>query len=77
MVSFLEYRRSWVVKINFNIGDKVKIVKGIPSVNGMLHAGTIVKIDEISGGSPFRGSIRVTDNLGKIWWVKQKDNANV
>ena len=59
------------------IGDKVKIIKDIPSVNGMLHKNTIVKIDEISSdhpsGSPFRGSIRVTDNLGKIWWINKED----
>ena len=59
------------------IGDKVKINKDIPSVDGMLHKDTVVKIDEISGdhpsGSPFRGSIRVTDNLGKIWWVNSTD----
>ena len=41
------------------IGDKVKILKDIPSVNGMLHGGTIVKIDELSYGSPFRDPIRV------------------
>ena len=59
------------------IGDKVKVNRDIPSVNGMLHKDTVVKIDEISGdhpsGSPFRGSIRVTDNLGKIWWVNKED----
>jgi len=59
------------------IGDKVKIKKDIPSVDGMLHKDTVVKIDEISGdhpsGSPFRGSIRVTDNLGKIWWINKED----
>ena len=59
------------------IGDKVKVNKDIPSVDGMLHKDTVVKIDEISGdhpsGSPFRGSIRVTDNLGKIWWVNSTD----
>ena len=51
------------------IGDKVKIIKDIPSVNGMLHRGTIVKIDEITDSNPVRGNIRVTDSLGKIWWV--------
>ena len=57
-----------------NIGDKVKMKKDIPSVNGMLHVGTIVKIDEITlGGSVVRGNIRVVDNLGKIWWVNQED----
>ena len=55
------------------IGDKFKIKKDIPNVNGMLHKGTVVKIDEISEGSPFRGSIRVIDNLGKIWWVNSED----
>ena len=65
------------MKNKFNTGNKVKIVKDIPSVNGMLHKNSIVKIDEISHGSPFRGSIRVVDNLGKIWWVSKEDITNV
>ena len=60
-----------------NIGDKVKINKSIPSVNGMLHKDSIVKIDEIDGGSVVRGPIRVTDSLGKIWWVNKEDITNV
>ena len=48
-----------------NIGDKVKMVRDIPSVNGMLHRGTVVKIDEIRDDDVFR----VVDTLGKIWWV--------
>ena len=56
------------------VGDKVKIVKSIPSVNGMLHSGTIVKIDEITEGKTLmHGAIRVVDTLGKIWWVNQED----
>ena len=56
------------------IGDKVKIIKDIPSVNGMLHSGTIVKIDEITEGKTLmHGAIRVVDNLGKIWWVNSTD----
>ena len=56
------------------IGDKVKIVKSIPSVNGMLHVGTTVKIDEITlDTNPVRGNIRVVDNLGKIWWINRVD----
>ena len=65
------------VKVNFKMGDKVKIVKDIPNVNGMLHKDSIVKIDEVSHGSPFREPIRVVDSLGKIWWVTQKDITNV
>ena len=60
-----------------NIGDKVKINKSIPSVNGMLHKDSIVKIDEITTSNPVRGSIRVTDSLGKIWWVNKEDITNV
>jgi len=60
------------------IGDKVKVNKDIPSVNGMLHNGSVVKIDEITiGGSVVRGNIRVVDNLGKIWWINEEDITNV
>ena len=59
------------------IGDKVKINKSIPSVNGMLHKDSIVKIDEITTSNPVRGSIRVTDSLGKIWWLNKEDITNV
>ena len=59
------------------IGDKVKVNKDIPSVNGMLHKGSIAKIDEIDGGSVVRGPIRIVDSLGKIWWVNEEDIINV
>jgi len=60
------------------IGDKVKIIKDIPSVNGMLHSGTTVKIDQITEGKTLmHGAIRVVDTLGKIWWVSKEDITNV
>jgi len=59
------------------VGDRVKVVNDVPSVNGMLHKNTIVKIDEISDGSPFRAPFRVTDSLGKIWWVERDNLTNV
>ena len=63
-----------VVKNNFKTGDKAKIIKDIPSVNGMLHVDTVVKIDEITDKKTLmHGSIRVVDTLGKIWWVNQED----
>ena len=55
--------------MKIKIGDKVKIINGIPSINGMLHKGSIVKIDEIRENDVFR----VVDNLGKIWWVNEID----
>ena len=59
------------------VGDKMKVNKDIPSINGMLHKGTTVKIDEITtGNNPVRGNIRVVDNLGKIWWVNKEDISN-
>ena len=53
-----------------NIGDKVRIEKDIPSVNGMLYKNTIVKID---GHNQPENRIKVTDTLGKIWWVTTND----
>ena len=59
------------------INDKVKVNKDIPSINGMLHKGT-VRIDEISLPlSVVRGNIRAVDNLGKIWFLSEKDVTNV
>ena len=61
-----------------NIGDKVKMVRDIPSVNGMLHRGNVVKIDQITEGKTLmRGAIRVVDTLGKIWWVNEEDIKDV
>ena len=50
---------------NFSVGDKVRIIKDIPSVDGMLHKDRIVKIDEIKNNK-----IRVKCSLGKIWWIE-------
>jgi|TARA_Y100000034_G_scaffold27353_1_gene32652 RPA family protein len=56
------------------VGDKVKMLRDIPSINGMLYVGSVVKIDEITEGkSLVRGAIRVVDTLGKIWWVNKED----
>ena len=53
------------------IGDKVKILKDIPSINGMLREGTVVKIDHIASKS--NNNFRVKDNLGKIWYLSEGD----
>ena len=57
------------------IGDKVKMAKDIPSINGMLREGTVVKIDHITSKS--NNNIRVTDNLGKIWYLSEEDVTSV
>ena len=53
------------------IGDKVKVNKDIPSINGMLREGTTVRIDHISSKSV--NNLRVTDDLGKIWYLSKED----
>ena len=44
-------------------GDRVRIEMDIPSIDGMLHKNTIVKIDEYDEKNK---KIRVTDSLGKV-----------
>ncbi len=48
------------------IGERVRIEKDIPSVDGMLYKNSIVKIDEFNEKD---NTIRVIDTLGKIWWI--------
>ena len=49
------------------IGQRVRIEQDIPSENGMLYKHTIVKLDEFNDTTR---KIRVTDSLGKVWWVE-------
>jgi hypothetical protein len=52
---------------NLRIGERVRIEEDIPSENGMLYKHTIVKLDEFNDTNK---KIRVTDSLGKVWWVE-------
>ena len=49
------------------IGQKVRIEQDIPSENGMLYKNSIVKLDERNDRTE---KIRVTDSLGKVWWIE-------
>ena len=49
------------------IGQRVRIENDIPSENGMLYKNSIVKLDEWNDETK---KIRVTDSLGKIWWIE-------
>ena len=51
---------------NIKIGDRVRIEKDIPSPDGMLYKNSLVKISEFNEGT---SKIRVTDSLGKVWWI--------
>ena len=49
------------------LGQKVRVEIDIPSADGMLYKDSIVKLDEFNIKSK---KVRVTDSLGKIWWVE-------
>ena len=49
------------------IGQRVRVEVDIPSENGMLYKNTLVKLDEVND---ITKKIRVTDSLGKVWWVE-------
>ena len=49
------------------VGERVRIEENIPSVNGMLYKDSIVKLDEFNDKTK---QVRVTDRVGKIWWLK-------
>ena len=49
------------------LGQKIKVQSDISSHNGMLYKNSIVKLDEWKEEI---GKIRVTDNVGKVWWVE-------
>ena len=51
---------------DFKVGDKVKVIKDIPTVDGMLHKEEIVKVDAITFPDK---DMRVKDSLGKIWYI--------
>ena len=49
------------------IGARVRIEEDIPSENGMLYKNSIVKLDELNNKTK---KVRVTDSLGKVWWIE-------
>ena len=49
------------------LGQRVRIEVDIPSENGMLYKDSIVKLDEFNNKT---SKVRVTDSLGKVWWVE-------
>ena len=52
------------------IGKRVRVETDIPSENGMLYKHSIVKLDEFNDSTK---KIRVTDNLGKVWWIEPSE----
>ena len=61
-MSLVDYRGR-----TLEVGSRVRIEVDIPSTEGMLYKNSIVKLDEFNDK---QNKIRVTDNLGKVWWVE-------
>ena len=51
---------------NFKVGDKVKVIRDIPTIDGMLHKDEILKIDAIAFPDK---DMRVLDSMGRIWYI--------
>ena len=49
------------------VGNRVCVQVDIPSPNGMLYKHSIVKLDEFND---ITKKIRVTDKVGKVWWIE-------
>ena len=49
------------------VGKRVRVEQDIPSENGMLYKISIVKLDEMNTKTK---KVRVTDSLGKVWWIE-------
>ncbi len=50
------------------IGKKHKVVRNVPSPDGMLYEGEVVTVTDMENVR-----VRVTDELGKIHWVIPTD----
>ena len=54
-------------KRKLKVGSRVCVQFDIPSPDGMLYKNSIVKLDEWNEET---NKIRVTDKLGKVWWIE-------
>ena len=52
---------------SMEVGQRVRVEVDIPTADGMLYKDSIVKIDEWNDSTK---KIRVTDNIGKVWWIE-------
>ena len=52
--------------LSVKIGDKLKIISTIPTVDGALYKDSVVKVDAV--GFPDK-DLRVIDDLGRLWYV--------
>ena len=61
-----------MISEKFKVGDKLKVLRDIPTIEGVLYKEEIIKIDAI--GFPDK-DMRVTDSMGRIWYLDFCDVA--
>ena len=61
-MSLLDYKGR-----TLKVGARVCVQVDIPTPDGMLYKNSIVKLDEWNDRTE---KIRVTDSLGKVWWIE-------
>ena len=49
------------------VGQRVRVETDIPSPDGVLYRNQLVKISEWNSKTK---KIRVTDSVGKVWWIE-------
>tara|TARA_Y100001963_G_C6545124_1_gene337289 strand:- start:50 stop:238 length:189 start_codon:yes stop_codon:yes gene_type:complete len=59
---------------NYKVGDKLKVIRDIATIDGVLYKNEIVKIEAI--GFPDK-DMRVIDNLGRIWYINFCDVGTI
>ena len=52
---------------HIQIGKKHKVIRNVPTPDGMLYEGEVVKVTDMENTR-----VRVTDDLGKIYWIEPK-----
>ena len=56
------------------VGDKVKVIHTVSTVEGTLYEGEICKVD--AKGFPDK-DMRIVDSLGRIWYVDFCDISRI
>ena len=51
---------------DYKVGTKLKVIKDVATIDGVLYQNEIIKVDAV--GFPDK-DMRVTDNMGRIWYL--------
>tara|TARA_B100000287_G_scaffold393192_1_gene406212 strand:+ start:297 stop:503 length:207 start_codon:yes stop_codon:yes gene_type:complete len=66
--------RKKMISDKFKVGTKLKVIRDIPTIDGVLYKDEIIKIDAI--GFPDK-DMRVVDNMGRIWYIDFCDVSTI